>query len=289
MGKLKGLLLILLISFVIVLVSGFLLNQDSSESVEVPTGKGEVDVFLLKALNSRDNTNIIVNTTYDVTWNRKYLGKWNASQDITVNITKLNKTFTFQPGDRLKLLVSVDESPYKKLIEETIPDSPTHYIIPEMYLPRLSDFKFKIWDEEKNQRLGKEGIFMGSFDSYELLIEIEKGTQRNNMFTNICCVYNPKSMEDPKLYGRYSYNHLELAFSSKLCIGREYKLLETNEDITMVVLTNDFEEEHNITCTFLDSTYFLTKSGDIGYGVEDDNWEDVGVENPSFTVKVIKQ
>jgi hypothetical protein len=71
------------------------------------------------------------------------------------------------------------------------------------------------------------------------------------------------------------------------CKGPIYSF---TDDFSLYIETKYFENQTNVTCTFIDTAYYVNEDAEIIEGTYNhDTHEDIGLPNPSFTIKIEKE
>jgi hypothetical protein len=269
-------------------------TQETGYEAVAITTFDSTDIYLLPAVDSRDQTLPLNDTTYDIIYEGQYLGKRDAStsealRNMTINFSEANltKTFVFAPTDDLDLLVSVKDLPYPTRMKERISDKHSHYIVPQIYVPTLNDFKYRVrndWLEDPT----KIGAEIDRYDRYDF--EIEFTGNEEHQFDHICCVYDHYSLEEFEITTIMfdPVDYISWKRSPPECENEYMILLPKGEDLHFTLITDDYTDPFNFTCYFIDSVWTLNKDGEYSHEAITPHRKDAGLPNPSFTIQISK-
>lgn len=246
----------------------------------IPTN-ASTDVYLLPAVNSRSITEAFNDTTYYVWNNGRFIGKWGISPVGCVNATNstsLCPAFTLRPGDSLDLLSVTNSSPYPEYYRTSIPDKAAYYVQPQVLVPTLYDFWYSIYDNSRIAHVNSgDNISIPAMQDYELRMLVNPA-QQQRIFNYLCCNH----------VGFYvSLNSRSgglMPIAEEGCAGGDFYDLRISNEYSL--LLTGVAGERFLSCAFMDKAYYISHAGAVSAGVVDDDWNDLGLINPTFNLTI---
>ena len=258
------------------------------DSAKLNAKHNKTDLYLFPGVEQENPTEVMNKTHYQIFRNGDYLGVWESNRwnPANFNLNQTNKSITFLPYDEIEMIVWSDPSKkyplgtYKKYMEMMVEDKALEYVVPKLKPITQSGFHFHVTDQNFHH-LSDQNWTISMLPNDRSEITVDLPGYDNDKFQYFCCNYE-------NLYD-FEVDLIQKRDGSRdfTCSGRNYYELDGENKFSFYLYSSPYFEKAQITCHFLDADYFINHHGEIEYGIVDDNWNDLGLPNPSFNITIL--
>jgi len=243
----------------------------------------ETKVFLYPSINLDSNTpEFFEKTEYEVIRNGKYFGRYNGSMNN-------ESMLILQPSDKIDLVISAEGDcfVYNDVLHKFVEDAPIEYIIPESKCAKK--LRFEVEGDYDLPIDYMNNTIKSYYDDVSVNLDIED----NERYDYIACFYNRTLIDKFILEDIEEYNYISPEWLHLLYPHGDYHYDAYeigNGEYELIFEIRDYNKfKTNVICTFYDRDWYLRPhSYDIVYDIQDDDYNDLGQENPSFNFTIIQ-